>query len=113
MSNEKQPENPELKQEVTLEADAKDVEANKIYAVLAYIGILFLIPLIAAKTSPFAKFHTNQGFVLFLCWIGIGMIGWIPILGWFIAIFGSLALFVFSIMGIIHALQGKMTRLPL
>lgn len=120
MSDEKPPENQEqgqkqetLKQEVVLEADAKDVEANKIFAVLAYFGILFLIPLLAAKSSPFARFHTNQGFILFLAWVVIAMIGWIPILGWLVALFGSIALFVFSIMGIINVLQGKMTKLPL
>src|SRR5665213_2505647 len=116
MSDEKSPENQKretVTQDVVLEADAKDVEANKIFAVLAYLGILFIIPLLMAKNSPFAKFHTNQGFILFLCWVGIGLIGWIPIIGWLIGLFGSLALLVFTVMGIINALQGKMVRLPL
>ncbi len=118
MSDEKPPENQEqkqetVKQEVVLEANAKDVEANKIFAVLAYLGILFLIPLLMAKNSPYAKFHTNQGFILFLCWVGIGLIGWIPVIGWLISFVGSIALLVFTIMGIINALQGKMVRLPL
>jgi hypothetical protein len=47
-------------------ADALDIEHNKIFAVLAYIGILFLVPLLAAPQSRFARYHTNQGIVLFL-----------------------------------------------
>ncbi|MDR3314446.1 MAG: zinc ribbon domain-containing protein [Oscillospiraceae bacterium] len=43
-----------------------DAEANKTMAVLAYI--LFFIPLLTGdyKKSPFVKYHTNQGTVLFI-----------------------------------------------
>ena len=40
---------------------AADVQNNKVMAVLSYIGILVLIPILAAKESPFARFHANQG----------------------------------------------------
>lgn len=46
---------------------AADVQNNKVMAVLSYIGILVLIPILAAKESPFARFHANQGLILFLC----------------------------------------------
>jgi uncharacterized membrane protein len=43
---------------------SNDAEANKGMAVLAYI--LFFVPLLAGtyKTSPFVKYHTNQGTIL-------------------------------------------------
>lgn len=41
-----------------------DVESNKAMAVLSYLGILVLVPLLGAKNSPFARFHTNQGLIL-------------------------------------------------
>jgi uncharacterized membrane protein len=46
--------------------DIQDAQDNKVMSILAYI--LFFIPLLtgAHKTSPFAKFHANQGTVLFL-----------------------------------------------
>lgn len=50
----------------TAEFDPQDVADNKVMAVLAYIGFLFLIPLLAAPQSKFARFHTNQGLVLFI-----------------------------------------------
>ena len=39
--------------------DPKDVEENKLIAAVGYLGILFLIPLLAKKDSPFAQFHAK------------------------------------------------------
>lgn len=110
MSTEK---SPQTSNQEILVADTNDIAEHKIFAALAYIGILFLVPLMAAKNSPFARFHTNQGFVIFLAWIAVGIIGWIPFLGWLIGVFGSIFLIVLSVMGIINALTGKMKKLPL
>ena len=43
-----------------LEVDAEDAEKNKVMGILAYLGILVLVPILAAKDSPFAKYHANQ-----------------------------------------------------
>jgi len=93
--------------------DPQDIENNKVYAILAYIGILFLVPLLAAKDSPYARFHTNQGLVLFLFGVALGIVGWIPVLGWLAAIVGSIMAFVFMIIGIINAAQGECKPLPI
>ena len=72
--------------DTTAEFDSKDIADNKVMAVLAYIGILFLIPLLAAPNSRFARFHTNQGLVLFLAEVVLGtaggVLGLIPFVGW-------------------------------
>ena len=54
-------------------ARSNDAEQNKTMAILAYI--LFFIPLLAGahKTSPFVKYHTNQGTVLFLAAVIFGI----------------------------------------
>ncbi len=41
-----------------------DIKNNKLYAVLAYFGILVLVPIFAAPKSKFARFHANQGLLL-------------------------------------------------
>ncbi len=97
--------------DTTADFDAADVEKNKAMALLAYI--LFLIPLLAAKDSPFAKYHTNQGFVLFLCAIASGVIAIIPILGWILAPIASIVITVLAVIGIINALNGKAKELPI
>lgn len=92
--------------------DQQDIEQNKVFAILAYLGILFLVPLIAAKESPYARYHTNQGLLLFLAGIACNVVGFIPFLGWIIAIVGNIVLLVFKIMGIINAFKGEAKPLP-
>ena len=43
-------------EEVNVTPDPNDVQSNKVMAILAYFGILFLIPLLAAKESAGAYF---------------------------------------------------------
>jgi len=102
-------------------------------AVLSYI--IFFIPLVtgAHKTSPFVKFHANQGTVLFLLNVAWG-IAYGVLLAIFTAIFlaslslGGLATLgvittilglvwfvpaILAILGIINAATGKIKPLPI
>jgi hypothetical protein len=58
-----------------LEVDPDDAEKNKIFGILAYL--VFFVPLLAAKDSPYAKYHANQGLVLFLVWISLAIVLWV------------------------------------
>ncbi len=97
--------------DTTSEYDAQDIEKNKVMAVLAYI--LFFIPLLAAKDSKFARFHTNQGLVLFLGGIISSVVAVIPIIGWIIAPIAGLVITVLAVIGILNALNGRAKELPL
>ncbi len=88
------------------------MENNKLMAAISYIWILFLVPLFAAKDDAFARYHANQGLVLFLVSIALGIIGVIPFIGPIIAAIGGIVTFVFTILGIINALKGEMKPLP-
>lgn len=94
-------------------SDPADVEKNKVMALLSYL--IFFIPLLAARESPFAMYHANQGLILFLAALFINVIGTIiPIIGWFIIIpIGNLLVLVYAIIGIINALNGQTKQLPL
>lgn len=98
---------------VKVEAQTNDVEENKIYGILAYIGILFIVPLLAAKDSPFAKFHANQGAILFIAGVAVNVVWIVPVLGWIVGFFGWIAVLGLAVMGIINAANGKMEKLPL
>lgn len=91
--------------------DKADIEKNKIMAVLAYI--IFLIPLIAAKESPFARFHTNQGLLLVIAAVILSVIAAVPVIGWIIAPVIGIAVTVLAVIGILNALNGKAKELPL
>ncbi len=92
---------------------AEDVEENKVIALLSYLGILVLVPLLAKKESPYAQFHAKQGLVLLITWIAIGIITVVPIIGWIIGPIASIVLLIFCIIGIINALGGQAKELPL
>lgn len=95
----------------------EDINANKGMAVLSYIGILFLIPMLARKDSQFCRYHVNQGIVLFIVEIVGNILFSIlgAILSFFTIIGGlfSLACFVYWIIGIVNAATGKVKPLPL
>ena len=88
------------------------MESNKIMAAISYIWILFLVPLFAAKDDAFARFHANQGLLLFIASIILGIISIIPFVGPIISAIGGIVTFVFMILGIINALKGEMKPLP-
>lgn len=96
--------------DTTSEYDAQDIENNKVMAVLAYI--LFFIPLLAAKDSKFARFHTNQGLVLFLGGIIASVVAVIPVIGWIVAPIAGLVITVLAVIGILNALNGRAKELP-
>lgn len=100
----------------TAEFDPADISSNKGMGILAYIGFLFLIPLFAAPKSNFARFHTNQGLVLFLCEIVFNVA--LRILSVIIPFLGilnilSLAFLVVMILGIVNAANGKAIEFPI
>ncbi len=94
----------------TSEYAPEDIEKNKVMAVLAYI--IFLIPLLAAKDSKFARFHTNQGLVLFIGAVIASVVAAIPVIGWIVAPILSLAITVLAILGIVNVLNGRAKELP-
>lgn len=100
--------------------DPQDIENNKVMSLFSYIGILFLIPMLACKDSQYARFHANQGIVLFLAELAVsvitGVLSFIPVVGLIVAIvmwIVSIVLLVFAIMGIVNAVTGKAKALPL
>jgi len=83
---------------------AADAKENLLWGIIAYLGILCLVPLLAKKDSKFAQFHAKQGLVMA---IG-GFFAWIPFFGWML----GLLLFVLWIMAIISVAKGEMKPLP-
>ena len=105
----------------TAQFDPQDIQDNKVMALLAYLGFLFLIPLLAAPNSKFARYHANQGLVLFIleaiAGVVTGIICVIPFVGWIIGgiLSGAVGIFglVLTIIGIVNAANGQAKQLPL
>lgn len=103
--------------DTTSQYDPQDIENNKIMALLSYIGPLFLVPMFAAKDSKFARFHANQGIVLFIAAIVLNIVsvllGYIPFVGWILAWAMRVIWWALAVLGIVNALNGKAKQLPL
>ena len=109
----------------TSEFAQEDIDSNKGMAVLSYLGILFLVPLFAAKDSMYARFHLNQGIILFIANIASSIILgvssiiliFIPFIGILVAQIIELAIsalvLILMIIGIVNAATGKAKKLPL
>ena len=103
-----------------------DAQQKKVMGILAYLSWLVIVPWIAAKESPFARYHTNQGLVLAIVeiawWIlsailtaiataaySLGFLAVIGVISWILGI----VFLVFSILGIVNAAKGEMKPLPI
>lgn len=109
--------------DATQASDKQDAEQNKAMAILSYLGILVLIPILAAKDSKFARFHANQGLVLCIAAIAYGvatsvLTAILIAISWRLAFistifsFASILFFVLCIIGIINAANGQEKELP-
>ncbi len=81
-----------------------DVEKNKNMAVLSYVWILCLVPLLGKKDSEFVQFHAKQGLILFIA----SLFAFVPF-------FGQLLIFVIiiiSVIGIIKTYNGEKWEIP-
>ncbi len=84
-------------------------------SILAYIGILVLIPYFTAKQNPVVKFHVRQGLVLLvpevLLWVASEIL-WSSIFSPIFMVL-NLGLLVLSIIGIVNVVNKKQEPLPL
>ena len=90
----------------------KEVQEGKIFAVIGYLGILCLIPLLFKKENKFALFHGKQGLILFLGEVALIIVAIIPFLG-VISFFGFLLFGILSLIGMVQALLGNYWKIPI
>ncbi len=76
--------------------DQSDVEKNRVMGGLGYL--IFFLPFITCPDSRFGKFCANQGLLALIGYLVIAVafwllnliFGWIPVLGWIVALIGKL-----------------------
>lgn len=90
------------------------VDDTLLMSVLAYIGVLVLIPYLVAKDKPVVKFHVQQGLILAVLevflWIAttltFGLVAPLTMIGMF-------GLLILSVIGILNVLNHRQKELPL
>ena len=88
---------------------------ENIAALLSYLfsiisGIIFLV---IEKENRFIRFHAMQSIFTFIFFLALNIVlGFIPIIGWIIALFVGPFAFVLSIFLMVQAYKGKSFKLP-
>src|ERR1700689_1264892 len=86
-----------------------DILDGKMYAVLAYLSIFCIVPLIVKKNNAFVLSHGRQGLVLFVAEVATLVVSIVfpwafrPLL---------FILFGFSFWGMVAAIRGQFVELP-
>lgn len=80
---------------------------NQKLAFASYLGFLCFIPIIFGK-DEFVKFHAKQGLVLFFVEIVCLLIGWIPIIGWFLILCTMMS----ALLGLKSVADREMWKMP-
>ena len=102
---------------------------EKTLALESYLGLLVLAPIFGAKKSKFVRFHANQGLVLCIISAALSILVSFnsliiaAVYSTFVSVLLGLLNFVYGfalcgvtalcIIGIIHAVKGKMKALPI
>ncbi len=89
---------------------------EKSLAILSYFGPLFLLAVLLAPESHFARYHANQGLALFLSEVVVGVVvaigRHIPLFGWTFQLL-EIVLVVLFFLGLAHAIREVEKPLPL
>lgn len=94
-----------------------DTKNNKVMAVLCYIWLLWLVPMLTDyKNEPFVKFHINQGIIFTIYSVVARIVAWvfdfIPILGSIVSFVVWASIVVLFIIGILNAINMEEKPLP-
>ena len=118
-----------LRGDHTARFNEEDIEKNRVVSVLSYLSFLVLIPMLFTRRSRYARFHANQGLILFIVSPAYtlatrifvkmldllfgGVYAAIPSTLATIFAFGSLFFIILALLGMANAAAGKAKELPL
>jgi uncharacterized membrane protein len=91
-------------------------DTGKILAGIGYLtGIVALIAILIEpyKNEKFVRVHAFQALALYVIMVILGVLNVIPIIGQIVWLVGSIAVFVFAIIGAIKAFQGQDYEMPM
>lgn len=108
-NNQKNMDRNELKLNEVKNQDNKGIG---IISYFTWIGLLVAFILNREKNDPFVKFHIRQNLGLFVLGLVAGLLHYIPAVGGIVAYVAFTALFIFWVIGLIGAINGKEKEVP-
>jgi fumarate reductase subunit D len=97
------------------ETSGQDVvrDQDKIMLVLAYLGILALIPLLTVKDSEYVKWHAKQGLALgIVAFVAMLVLGFIPVINLVAGCVLPLGYIALVVVAIIQAFKPNRWKIP-
>lgn len=91
------------------------MEQNKVIGIVSYITVIGLIVAFILNQNdrdPFPSFHIRQSLGIFITGVGVSFLSIVPLIGWVLAVIGSLLVLVMWLMGLISAIGGEMKPVP-
>ncbi len=90
--------------------DLLDINDTTLYAIMSYLFVLVLVPLLVGKSDPFVNFHAKQGLVILVGTIlSLILAAWLPRAGNMV----FLVLLLVDVVGLVQALLGRRWKIPL
>src|SRR5690606_26446096 len=94
------------------EVKNQDNKGIGIISYFTWIGLLVAFILNREKTVPFVNFHICRNLGLFVLGLVAGVLHYIPAVGGIVAYVAFTALFIFWVIGLIAAINGKEKEVP-
>ncbi|MBF0188301.1 MAG: hypothetical protein HQL50_10300 [Magnetococcales bacterium] len=86
---------------------------SKFMAMICYMGILCIVPLVLNKNDEYVYFHNRQGLVLWIWWIFAIYGLYVPGVGDMFFTFSAIVIILMSSIGILSVVMSRAWRLPL
>ena len=86
--------------------------SSRLLAVMSYLGVLSLVPLVMNRDDSYVQFHARQGVILWMWEVLAIYTLLIPAVGNFFFRFSSLACLVLSVIGVLSVLLGRAWKFP-
>ncbi|MDD6306936.1 MAG: hypothetical protein PUA75_08385 [Clostridiales bacterium] len=86
---------------------------KKATSIISYITLIGWLIAFCAGDKEGAKFHLNQSLVLLLANLIASFCTYIPVIGGIVSSILNIVIFVFWVMGLVYACEGKDKEVPL
>lgn len=87
-------------------------KAIGIIAYITVIGLIIAFILNMEKKNAFGSYHIRQALGIAVSGVAISFIAIVPVIGWILAVIGSLLILVMWVIGIVNAISGNMKPVP-
>ncbi len=91
------------------------MEQKQLVGIVSYItviGLIIAFILNQQQKDAFGSFHIRQSLGVLVSGIALSFVAMVPIVGWILAIIGSLLLLIMWLMGLLSAIKGETKPVP-